>query len=147
MEVTKAQLTKAQVLQRILQLEGRQDELEVFLRSQVGFAAEQTVEIMPEDLPGEAEQEGANLVAMAMQNNTGLQLAESDVRAKEFRLKGEKRGYFPTLELVSVYSLLGRFNNYDQFFSTFQRNNLMPACRCRCRFSARARRPTWGSRK
>ena len=119
----KAQLTKAQVLQRILQLEGRQDELEVFLRSQIGFAAEQPVEIMPEDLPGEAEQEGANLVAMAMQNNTGLQLAESDVRAKEFRLKGEKRGYFPTLELVSVYSLLGKFNNYDQFFRTFQRNN------------------------
>jgi outer membrane protein len=122
-EVTKAQLTRAQVLQRILQLEGRQDEVEVFLRSQLGFAPEQPIEILPEDLPGEAEQEGANLVAMAMQNNTGLQLAQSDVRAKEFRLKGERRGYFPTLELVSVYSLLGKFNNYDQFFKTFQRNN------------------------
>jgi outer membrane protein len=122
-EVTKAQLTRAQVLQRVLQLEGRQDELEVFLRSQLGFAPEQPIEILPEDLPGEAQQEGANLVAMAMQNNTGLQLAQSDVRAKEFRLKGEKRGYFPTLELVSVYSLLGKFNNYDQFFKTFQRNN------------------------
>ena len=99
-EVTRAQLTKAQVVQRILQLEGRQDELEVFLRAQLGFAAEQPVEVLPEDLPGRAEQEGANLVAMAMQNNTGVQLAESDVRAKEFRLKGEKRGYFPTLELV-----------------------------------------------
>ena len=78
---------------------------------------------LPEDLPGEAEQEGANLIAMAMQNNTSLQLAESDVRAKEFRLKGEKRGYFPTLELVSVYSVLGKFNNYDKFFRTFERNN------------------------
>jgi outer membrane protein TolC len=122
-EVTRAQLTKAQVVQRILQLEGRQDELEVFLRSQLGFTAVQAVEILPEDLPGEAEQEGANLVAMALQNNTGLQIAESDVRAKEFRLKGEKRGYFPTLELVSVYSVLGKFNNYSQFFNTFQRNN------------------------
>jgi outer membrane protein len=45
------------------------------------------------------------------------------VRAKEFRLKGEKRGYFPTLELVSVYSVLAKFNNYDKFFRTFQRNN------------------------
>src|SRR5450755_2847706 len=122
-EVTRAQLTKAQVVQRILQLEGRQDELEVFLRSQLGFTAEQAVEILPEDLPGEAEEEGANLVAMALQSNTGLQIAESDVRAKEFRLKGEKRGYFPTLELVSVYSVLGKFNNYSQFFNTFQRNN------------------------
>lgn len=123
-EVTKAQLTKAQVVQRILQLEGREDELEVFLRYQLGFSDAQAMEVSPEELPGEAEQAGDNLVAMALTNNAGLQLAQSDVLAKEFRLKGEKRGYFPTLELVSVYSVLAKFNNYDQFFRTFQRNNL-----------------------
>src|SRR6266436_1167602 len=93
-EVTKAQLTKAQ-----------------------------PIEVTPEELPGEAEQAGDNLVAMAMTHNAGMQLAASDVRAKEFRLKGEKRGYFPTLELVSIYSVLGKFNNYTQFFNSFQRNN------------------------
>jgi len=36
-EVTKAQLTRAQVTQRLLQLEGREDELEVFLRYQLGL--------------------------------------------------------------------------------------------------------------
>jgi outer membrane protein TolC len=122
-EVTKAQLTKAQVTQRILQLEGREDELEVFLQGQLGLEQEQAIEVTPEELPGEAEQEGANLVAMAMQNNAGLMLAESDVRAKEFRLKGEKRGNLPTLEVVSTYSLLAKFNNYTEFFNKFQRNN------------------------
>jgi outer membrane protein len=122
-EVTKAQLTKAQVVQRILQLEGREDELEVFLRYQLGFADSQAMEVTPEELPGEAEQAGDNLVAMALTNNTGLQLAQSDVRAKEFRLKGEKRGHLPTLELVSVYSVLAKFNNYSEFFNHFQRNN------------------------
>jgi outer membrane protein len=122
-EVTRSQLTKARVVQRILQLEGREDELEVFLRSQTGLAQDAPIEVTPEDLPGEAEQEGANLVAMAMHSNTSLLADEADVRAKEFRLVGEKRGYYPTLELVTVYSLLGRFNNYDQFFKTFQRNN------------------------
>jgi outer membrane protein len=122
-EVTKAQLTKAQVIQRILQLEGREDELEVFLRYQLGFSEAQAIEVTPEELPGEAEQAGDNLVALAMTHNASLQLAESDVRAKQFRLKGEKRGYFPTLELVSVYSVLAKFNNYSQFFSAFQRNN------------------------
>ncbi len=121
--VTKAQLTKAQVIQRILQLEGREDELEVFLRYQLGLSEAQSVEVKPEELPGEAEQAGDNLVAMAMTHNAGLQLAESDLHAKEFRLKGEKRGYWPTLELVSVYSVLAKFNNYSQFFTTFQRNN------------------------
>jgi outer membrane protein TolC len=122
-EVTKAQLTKAQVVQRILQLEAREDDLEVFLRYQLGFAETQAIEVTPEELPGDAELAGDNLVAMAMTHNAGLQLAESDVRAKEFRLKGEKRGYLPTLELVSVYSVLAQFNNYSQFFRTFQRNN------------------------
>jgi outer membrane protein len=123
-EVTRSQLTKARVVQRILQLEGRQDELEVFLRSQTGLALDTPIEVTPEDLPGEAEQEGANLVAMAMQSNTSLLADEADVRAKEFRLIGEKHGYYPTLEMVGVYSLLGKFNNYDEFFKTFQRNNL-----------------------
>jgi len=122
-EVTKAQLTKAQVKQRILQLEGREDELEVFLRGQLGLGEEQAIEVTPEELPGEAEQEGANLVAMAMANNAGLLLAESDVRAKEFRLKGEKRGNLPTLELVSTYSLLASFNNYSEYYKKFSRNN------------------------
>jgi outer membrane protein len=122
-EVTKAQLTKAQVIQRILQLEGREDELEVFLRYQAGFSESQTIEVTPEELPGEAELAGDNLVAMAMTHNAGLQLAESDVRGKEFRLKGEKRGYFPTIELVSIYSVLAKYNNYLLFFNHFQRNN------------------------
>jgi outer membrane protein len=122
-EVTKSQLTKARVVQRILQLEGRQDELEMFLRSQTGLAQDTPIEVAPEDLPGEAEQEGANLVALAMQSNTSLLAGEADVRAKQFRLVGEKRAYYPTLELVGEYSLLAKFNNYLDFFKTFQRNN------------------------
>lgn len=122
--VTKDQLTKARVVQRILQLEGREDELEGTLRGQTGLAENTLLDVTPEDLPGIAEQEGANLVALALQDNVALRVAQSDVRAKEFRLTGEKRGYYPTLQLVSTYSLLARFNNFDQFFKTFQRNNV-----------------------
>jgi len=122
-EVTKAQLTHAQVVQRILQLEGRQDELEVFLRNQLGLAPEQSMEVTPEELPGAAEQQGANLIAMASENSPSLAFAESDVRGKEFRLAGEKRGNLPTLELVSVYSVLAKFNNYANYFTRFQYNN------------------------
>lgn len=126
MEVTRAELTKAQVRQKILQLETREDELEVFLRSQLALSEDQPIEVTPEELPGEAEQEGANLVALAMQNNTGLLMAESDVRAKQFRLKGEKRGNLPTLEFVGIYSVLASFNNYKKFFNpnSFQANNV-----------------------
>src|SRR5882757_6941829 len=88
-EVTKAQLTLAQVQQRILQLEGRQDELEVYLRYQLGLAADQPMDVTPEELPGAAEQEGANVIGRAAQSKTRLMAAESDVKGKELRLKGE----------------------------------------------------------
>jgi len=127
-EVTKAQLTLAQVHQRILQLEGRQDELEVFLRNQLGLAAEQPMDVTPDELPGAAEQEGANLVAMASQTNTRLAAAESNVKGKEFRLQGEKRGYWPTLQLVSIYDVLAKYNFNNSFLvinqQNFRSNNL-----------------------
>ena len=125
MEVTRAQLTKAQVAQKLLQLESRQDELETYLRDQLGFATEQQFDLSADELPGAAEQAGANLVAMAMENNTDIRLAQSDVRAKEFRYRGEKGGYLPTMELVSLYSLLAKFNNYEDYFrpNSFKYNN------------------------
>jgi len=127
-EVTKAQLTKAQVVQRILQLEGRQDELEVYLRNQLGLPPDQPIDLTPEELPGPAEQAGANLVAMAEQGNTSLAFAESDVKAKEFRLAGEKKGYWPTLQLVSIYDVLAKYNfqNYANLVNSnnFRYNNL-----------------------
>lgn len=125
-EVTKAQLTRAQVVQRILQLEGRQDELEVYLRSQLGLAPEQSIEVTPEDLPGSAEQAGANLVAMASQTSPSLAFAESDVKAKQFRLEGEKKGNWPTLQLVGIYSVLEKysFRNYSNIYNNFTYNNL-----------------------
>ena len=125
-EVTTAELTRARVVQRILQLEGRQDELEVYLRDQLGLAPDQPFDVTPEDLPGSAEQEGANLVAMASQGNTSLAFAESNVKAKEFRLAGEKKGYWPTLQLVSVYDVLAKFNfrNYSNIYTNFTYNNL-----------------------
>jgi len=123
MEVTRSQLTKAQVTQKILQLEGREDELETYLRDQMGFTQNQEFDLAADELPGAAEQEGANLVAMAMENNVDIRLAQSNVRAKEFRYKGEKGGFLPTLELVSTYSLLSDYNNYSLYFNHFQKNN------------------------
>jgi outer membrane protein len=123
-ETTRAQLTLARIKQRILQSEGRQEELEAYLRNQTGLQPEQPIDVSPEELPAEAEQAGQDLVAMALTNNPGLQQAEMDRQAKAHRLKGEKGGYWPTVQAVGIYSLLTRFNNYDQFFKTFQRNNV-----------------------
>ena len=45
--------------------------------------------------------------------------------SKVARLQGERRGYLPTVSLIGQYNILAHFNNYDQFFNKFQRNNLV----------------------
>ena len=123
-ETTKAQLTLAHIEQHILQLEGREDALLDYLRAQTGLSAEQAIEVHAEELPAEAEQAGHDCIALALQDNIGLRQAEANQQAKEIRLKGEKGGYWPTVQAVGIYSLLAKFNNYAAFFNKFQRNNV-----------------------
>ena len=63
-------------------------------------------------------------MGLALANNTDLKQAESERRAQELRLKGESQGRWPTLGMVGTYSVLARFNNYDEFFKKFQRHNV-----------------------
>lgn len=124
MEVTRAQLEAAKVARRIVDLEGREDFLVTSLRIMTGLAQDQPLELSEEDLPAEAKQVDADLMGLALANNTILKQAESERRARELRLKGEAGGRWPTLEMVGTYSVLGRFNNWDEFFNKFQRHNV-----------------------
>ena len=48
------------------------------------------------------------------------------MKAKEFRLAGEKRGNLPTLDLVGIYSVLAKFNfqDYNNLVNNFHYNNV-----------------------
>jgi outer membrane protein TolC len=123
MEVTRARLEMAKVARRILELEGREDALATSLRSLTGLPPEAPLEVSAEDLPA-TEPAGADLMGLALANNTELKQAESERRARELRLKGEVGGRWPTLEMIGTYSVLSRFNNYDEFFNKFERHNV-----------------------
>jgi len=122
-EVTRAQLTAARIEQRIVHLEGREEALEGELRGLLRLPTNQRLEVAPEELPASADQPVRELVAMALAENSSIKRTEAERRAREHRLRGERIGYFPTVDLVSQYALLARFNNFDQFFRTFRRNN------------------------
>lgn len=123
-ELTRAQLTAARIEQRIVRLEGREDALETDLRGLLGLPADLRVDVAAEDLPGTPEQPARELVAMALASNVGLKQAAAERRAREQRLKGERGGYWPTVNLIGEYALLSRFNNYDQFYQRFERHNV-----------------------
>lgn len=124
MEVTRARLQAAKVARRILELEGREDVLVAVLRTRTGLPQDHPLEVSEEDLPAEARQGEADLMGLALANNPILKQAESERRARELRLKGEAGGRWPTLEMIGTYSLLSRFNNFDEFFKKFQRHNV-----------------------
>lgn len=123
-ELTRAQLTAARIEQRIVHLEGREDALETDLRSLLGLPADARVDVAAEDLPSSPEQPARELVTMALASNVGLKQAEAERRAREQRLKGERSGYWPIVNLIGEYALLSRFNNYDQFYQRFERHNV-----------------------
>jgi outer membrane protein TolC len=124
-EVTRAQLMAARIEQRLAQLEDREDALSGELRDMMGLSPDQPIEVSTEEIPGAASDQAKDLVAQAMADNTDLKQAETERRAREEKLKGERGGYWPTVSLVGQYNILSNTNNYTDFFKKFQRNNVI----------------------
>jgi outer membrane protein TolC len=124
-EVTRAQLTTARIEQRIAQLEDREDSLSGELRDMMGLPPDQPIEVSTEEIPGAATDEAKDLVSQAMANNIELKQAETERRAREEKLKGERGGRWPTVSLIGQYNILSNTNNYTEFFNKFQRNNVI----------------------
>ncbi len=140
MEVTRAQLEAARIEQRIIQLESRGDILEAELRALTGIPTGQLIEIEPEEIPPTRERSIPDLVELAMTNNLDVKQAEVEMHAREHILEGQRGGYWPSIDLVGQYNVWSRVNNFDDFFRTFQRNNLNAGIQVQIPiFSARTR--------
>ena len=48
---------------------------------------------------------------------------QSQAASKELEIRSDKAARLPRVDLVAQYALLAKFNNYTQFYNTFQRNN------------------------
>ncbi len=66
---------------------------------------------------------GEELYRKALQSHPAILQAESNLRAKGFHLEADKGGWYPRLDLVSQYALFTRYNNYQDYFNRFTRNN------------------------
>jgi outer membrane protein len=124
-EVIRAQLTTARVEQRIAQLEDRDDFLSGELRDLMGLPADEMIEVSTEDIPGAAAEVSKDVVSEAMANNVELKQAQTELRARQFKLKGEQGGRWPSFALTGQYNVLSKINNYTEFFDKFQRNNVI----------------------
>ena len=130
-ELIRAELSVARVQQGIIQLEGREDTLSGELRTLIGRRSDQPLEVARDGLAPQPEQPTADLVALALANSVELRQLDSERRARIDRLEGARGGYWPSLDVVSEYSILSRVNSYDEFFRKFQRNNVIAGVQAR----------------
>jgi outer membrane protein TolC len=49
--------------------------------------------------------------------------AENHALAESFRARGEHRSLWPSIDFAAQYALLAQYNNYADFYKTFQRHN------------------------
>ncbi len=124
-EVIRAQLTTARVEQRIAQLEDRDDSLTGELRDMMGLPGDEMIVVSTEEIPGAAAEISKDVVSEAMANNVELKQAQTELRAREFKLKGEQGARWPAFSLTGQYNVLSKINNYTDFFNKFQRNNVI----------------------
>lgn len=123
-EVTRIELTAARVRERIIKLEGREEIVSQQIRNFTGIPDGQSLNVDITEPSFAADQQESELMNLALQNDPTIKEDENERLAREHLLKGERGGYWPTVNAVGLYQVLGKFNNYTEFFNHFQRNNV-----------------------
>lgn len=122
-ELTKARLGKARVHLRLAEAQESMDVLRLRLAQLTGLPAA-GIETVTESIPAlpDVKQED-DLQARALASSPAIKVADQKAVASEFRAKGEHKRSYPSVDLVAQYGLLARYNNFDDFFKTFQRHS------------------------
>jgi outer membrane protein len=105
-------------------LEDDQATSETALAIGLGLSADDRVRPTDEQraaptLPQSEEQ----AIQAALESSKDLRRMESQVAAKQLERRGERSARLPRVDLVAQYGLFAKFNNYQEFFQKFQRNN------------------------
>ena len=105
-------------------LEAEQAGAETTLAIAVGLSAADRVHPVAEERPAPslpASEEAA--IQTALESSKELRKLQSQITAKGLEMRGEKAARLPRADLVAQYGLFSKYNNFDQYFRKFQRNN------------------------
>lgn len=140
-DVTRAELTLARINESTVKLQDQEQALEQQLHEFTGIPENQPIRANSEVpafaaggssgqtaeqisvTPPELESE-SKLIDSAVQNDRSVKEAENERAAREQEWRGARWSYFPTIAIVGQYSILSKFNNYNEFYKTFNRNNI-----------------------
>jgi outer membrane protein len=124
LESKRAELSLAKSRQRLQALEADQEYYQGFLASLMGFDAGEEIRVAVEDRQQTplAASEAASVQA-ALGSSQELRRLESAILAKGLEARANKAAKLPQVDLIAQYALLGKYNNYQDYFNKFQRHN------------------------
>jgi outer membrane protein len=123
-ELTRARLVVARTRLDVARTIGAIDQLRMRLSQLTGLPASAILTVT-ESIPSLPQvQQDQDLAGQTADKNLTVRVAEFLWQAKEHRALAEHRQLYPSIDLAGQYAVLAQFNNYDQFFLKFQRNNV-----------------------
>lgn len=122
-DVKRAQLAAARTQLRIAEAEGNADVLRTRLGKLIGVSPD-AFETVAESIPVIPEiKQDADMAAVAVDNSPLVRSVELKAQAAESKAAAERHALMPTVDFASQYSRLAAFNNYDEFYRKFTKNN------------------------
>jgi len=124
MEVTKAELTAAQVDEKRLHLEDDASQLQQKLAHLTGLPASSFV-TDSKSIPASPNFSSDDSIEdSVMATNSGIQAAYANAKSKRLISFGdEKQNYRPQFAFGAEYNRYAEFNNYQEYYLRFQHNN------------------------
>jgi outer membrane protein TolC len=123
-EIRRAALRLAQARQRLSDFEAARDQTEAALAVVLGFSPDDRVRASTDDPPEpDMPADEAASVNAALANNKEVQRLESAMQARGLEARAARSAWLPQVDLIAQYGLFAKFNNYEDYFRTFQRHN------------------------
>ncbi|ABF40829.1 outer membrane efflux protein [Candidatus Koribacter versatilis Ellin345] len=123
LELKKSQLNSARARMKIAELQADVDVLRERLSKLTGIGAAD-FQTETQSLPKfpEVKQE-TDLASIAIANSPVVKAADQKAQAEDARAKAEHKQWMPTVDFAAQYAMLAKYNNYDEFYKKYERNN------------------------
>ncbi|HEX7961627.1 MAG TPA: TolC family protein [Terriglobales bacterium] len=122
-EGTRAKLNTARIRLKLAEVRANIENLRIHLGALTGLPSA-NIETMTESIPAlPAVSQEDDLVTKSVESSPLYKGALETADARAFRASGEHKQLRPAVDLVGQYALFSKYNNYEEFYRTFTRNN------------------------
>jgi outer membrane protein len=98
--------------------------MEAALAVVLGFSPDDRVRAATDEQPApELPADETKSVEEALANSKEVQRLESSMQARALEARAARAARLPQLDLIAQYGLFAKYNNYEDYFRTFQRHN------------------------